>query len=247
MCSGERVEMRKLSSNPLCVSPEPDSTFTSWTASITSRGAGIGTPGPISSCRRTGLAIARPRDSLGQRDAQPTADRDRQVARVDRAVGVGEPPPQLGVAEVTRREHVAAVALGDRGPRRAAAKSSAAGRSGGGGTPRAARRCPDPTRRPRSRRSGSSAGTTSTGSRRPRAAVAADRSSDRLHSERGERNRRGEPGQALLVAQVGHEERAAAVPEAEVVDREHAQAERDLGADRVERDVERLLGDRRAR
>ena len=53
VCSGERFEMRSVSSKPLCVSPEPDSTLTSCTASSTSRGAGTGTPGPISSWRRT--------------------------------------------------------------------------------------------------------------------------------------------------------------------------------------------------
>ena len=56
--------------------------------------------------------------------------------------------------------------------------------------------------------------------------------------------RTGPAGQRLARAEVAHEQRAAAVVEAEVVDREHPQAEGDLGADRVERGVERLLGDR---
>src|SRR6266508_5265194 len=113
VCSGERLEILKVISNPHCVSPEFDSTFTSWTASITARGAGIGTPGPIRSWRRTGSAITVPRDVLGQRDPQRPADRLREVARVYDAVRVGEAPPELRVAEMARREHVAPVASRD--------------------------------------------------------------------------------------------------------------------------------------
>src|SRR6187455_1577000 len=113
VCSGERFEMRNVISKPLCVSPELDSTFTSCTASSTARGTGTATTGPIMSCRRTGSAIARPRDSLGKRDAQAAADGVGKVARVDDAVRVGEAPPHLRVAEVPRGEHVAAVALDD--------------------------------------------------------------------------------------------------------------------------------------
>ena len=47
----------------------------------------------------------------------------------------------------------------------------------------------------------------------------------------------------LLALQVRHEEAAALVREAEVVDAQHAQAEAHLRADRVERRVERFLGD----
>src|SRR5215208_1129700 len=113
VCSGERFESRNMSSKPLCVSPEPDSTFTSCTASITSRGTGMGTPGPMKSCRRTGLLIARPRDALRQRHADPAAYRLGQVARVDDAVRVREPPPELRVAEMRVPQQVAAVGLGD--------------------------------------------------------------------------------------------------------------------------------------
>src|SRR5580765_6815254 len=114
VCSGERFEIFSPSSKPLCVSPEFDSTVTCVTASITARGAGTGTPGPIRSWRRTGSGI-RPGHPLGERDAQPPPDRRRDVARIDDAVRVREPPPELGVAEMPESEHVAPVALDDAG------------------------------------------------------------------------------------------------------------------------------------
>src|SRR4051812_21386122 len=112
VCSGERFEIFSASSKPLCVSPEFDSTVTCVTASITSRGAGTGTPGPMRSWRRTGSGTW-PRHPLRQRDAQRSAHRRREVARIDDAVRVGEAPPKLGVAEVAVREHVAAIAFDD--------------------------------------------------------------------------------------------------------------------------------------
>ena len=68
VCSGERVESRNVISKPLCVSPEPDSTWISCTASITARGAGSGTTGPTKSWSRTASAIGVSRDVLRQRD-----------------------------------------------------------------------------------------------------------------------------------------------------------------------------------
>src|SRR4051794_31823017 len=112
VCSGERFEILSASSKPLCVSPEFDSTVTCVTASITSRGAGTGTPGPMSSWRRAGSGI-RAWHPLRKRDAQPPADGKRQVARIHDAVCVGKPPPQLRSADVAVREHVAPVALDD--------------------------------------------------------------------------------------------------------------------------------------
>ena len=115
-------------------------------------------------------ASARPRDALGQRDraaVRPTGS--VELARVDDAVRVAEPPAELGVAEVAapragrggrpRRPHLV--------EQREAAP--AAGRSGGAGT--ATGGVPSPgsvRRRRRRRRSGSSAGTTSS-ARRPAA------------------------------------------------------------------------------
>src|SRR5918999_3011054 len=114
VCSGERFESRKVISKPLCVSPEPDSTFTSCTASSTARGTGTGT-GPTRSWSRTGpgLSIARPRDALGQRHAQAPPDGVGERAWIDDGVGVGETPPELGVADVPRGQQVAPVALDD--------------------------------------------------------------------------------------------------------------------------------------
>src|SRR3954447_4739300 len=113
VCSGERFEIRSASSKPLCAPPELDSTVTLVTESITSRGAGSGTPGPIRSWRRTGSGIRSPGHAFRQRDPQPPADRRGQVARVDDVVRIGEPPPELGVAEVAVSEQVAPVALDD--------------------------------------------------------------------------------------------------------------------------------------
>src|SRR4051794_23320982 len=47
----------------------------------------------------------------------------------------------------------------------------------------------------------------------------------------------------FLLPQVGHEELTCLVGEADVVYREHAHAEADLGANRIQRAIERLLGD----
>ena len=54
---------------------------------------------------------------------------------------------------------------------------------------------------------------------------------------------RAEPRQPLPSAAGSHEEAAALVVEAEIVDAQHAHAEADLRADRVERRVERFFGD----
>src|SRR5688500_2684780 len=111
VCSGDRFEIENVSSKPLCVSPERDSTFTSCTASITSRGAGRGTAGPTKSWSRTGSATRVSRDIGGERDPQEPAHGLDQHPRIDRAVGVGEAPPQLRVAEVRGGEQIAAVVL----------------------------------------------------------------------------------------------------------------------------------------
>ena len=160
VCSGERFERRKLSSKPLCVSPELDSTLTSCTASITSRGAGIGTPGPMKSWRRTAAsAIARSRTPSGR------------VMRMRRPIGsVRSRGSTTPLASASRhqssasprwraREQVAAVALDD--PRLVEEREALrrAGRAGGRGTAPAAARRRGPTRRPARPRSGSSART----------------------------------------------------------------------------------------
>ena len=51
------------------------------------------------------------------------------------------------------------------------------------------------------------------------------------------------PASRSLLLQIGHEQVPPLLVEAEVVDAEHAHAEADLGADRVELRVEGLLGD----
>jgi hypothetical protein len=137
VCSGERFEMRNVISKPLCVSPELDSTFTSCTASSTARGTGIGTPGPIISCRRTGSGTGH---SLRQRDAQRAADRLGELAWIDDAVRVGEAPPELGVARRDARRARRGGRPRRREPRTAARASRPRGqkrrcRNGTGGRP----------------------------------------------------------------------------------------------------------------
>src|SRR5262249_58461415 len=58
-----------------------------------------------------------------------------------------------------------------------------------------------------------------------------------------ERRALAQARELLLAAQIGHEQIAALVVEAEVVRREHAHAQAHLGADRIERGVEGFFGD----
>ena len=64
-----------------------------------------------------------------------------------------------------------------------------------------------------------------------------------VDAERRERSAPALGRQRFLRALIADEQVAAPVREAEIVDRQHAQTEADLGADRIERRVERLLGD----
>src|SRR5690606_17550566 len=68
-------------------------------------------------------------------------------------------------------------------------------------------------------------------------------SSERSGAERGERTAGELRGEQFLRLQVRHEEPAAAVVEAEVVDGQHAQRQRHLRANRIQVRIEELLGD----
>src|SRR5215213_10596675 len=59
------------------------------------------------------LSIAHSRDTFGQRDAEPPPGLFGQLLGAHRAVGVGDAPELLGVAEVLVRDEVEALALGD--------------------------------------------------------------------------------------------------------------------------------------
>src|SRR6188474_2570706 len=80
-------------------------------ALTTSTGAGTGTAGPISSVRWMDLLIAACWNAFAKRDAQLRAWRLCELSWTDRTVGIGEPPPLFGVAEVTRAEVVETIVL----------------------------------------------------------------------------------------------------------------------------------------
>src|SRR5262245_13486576 len=111
VCNGERFDSENESSKPLCTSPERDSTVIVCSASMTSCEAGTGTAGPMNSCRRTPLDVDTAGHPFGRGDPEPLAHGVGERARVERAVGIGELPPQLGIAEVARGEQVAPVAF----------------------------------------------------------------------------------------------------------------------------------------
>src|SRR6266542_974218 len=68
-------------------------------------------------------------------------------------------------------------------------------------------------------------------------------SRDPSDAEGGEPGGGGPGSELLFLLEVRHEEAAAFVLEAEVVYRKNPQSQADLGLDRVERRIERLLGD----
>src|SRR5258706_8086928 len=109
--SGDFVDSMNVSWKTLaaCVSLV---TCTETSASITSRGIGTGTPGPIINCRTYGASdIGKARDAFRQRQRQAAADGVGQVGGSQRAVRVTDPPEELGVAEILRGDVIEAFAL----------------------------------------------------------------------------------------------------------------------------------------
>src|ERR1051326_2885510 len=110
--SGDFLLTAKVSWKPLRSLPFVTCTLVS--ASMTERGGGTGTAGPISTVRCTPLSIGHPRDAFRQGDAQPPSDRLGQLVGAHGAIGVADAPELLGVVEIARRDVVDALALGDR-------------------------------------------------------------------------------------------------------------------------------------
>src|SRR5262245_54161632 len=82
-------------------------TWTWSSASMTTRGAGIGTIGPMRRVIWIPLAsIGHSRNAFGQGDAEHAARDLDQLVRPHRAIGVADPPELQGVAQVARRELV---------------------------------------------------------------------------------------------------------------------------------------------
>src|SRR5262249_32160464 len=82
-------------------------TWTWSSASMTTRGAGIGTIGPMRRVIWIPLAsIGHSRNAFGQGDAEHAARDLDQLVRPHRAIGVADPPELQWVAQVARRELV---------------------------------------------------------------------------------------------------------------------------------------------
>src|SRR5207245_3025371 len=94
--SGDVLLSAKSSWNPLRA-PALTVTCTDCSASTTSRGAGIGTTGPMSKVSWMPLIIAGPRHPFGHGDPQDAA-RALQILGTERVVGVADEPVDLGVA-----------------------------------------------------------------------------------------------------------------------------------------------------
>src|SRR6266571_444716 len=111
--SSDRLLTANVSWKPL--RSRPLVTETAVRASVTGSGAGMGTPGPMSSVRWTPLSTGQTScggDALGQRDAQPAAHRGGQVVGAKGPVRVADAPKLKGVVKVGRRDVVQALPLG---------------------------------------------------------------------------------------------------------------------------------------
>src|SRR5512141_3298727 len=97
---GERLETAKVSWNPLLSLPFV--TCTASRASITGRGAGTGTAGPMSRVRWMASFTRGPRHALGEGDADAAPRGRGQLAGVEGEARVGDAPLGLGVAEGPR-------------------------------------------------------------------------------------------------------------------------------------------------
>src|SRR5918911_893851 len=80
-------------------------------ASITTRGAGTGTAGPISSVRWTPSSIRGSGDALRQGDADARADPGGELVGLQGGVGVGQAPELFRVAQDLGGDVVEALAL----------------------------------------------------------------------------------------------------------------------------------------
>src|ERR1043165_5602341 len=113
VCSGDFVERVKVSWKMLA-----DSvllvTSTDTRASMTSRGIGTGTPGPIISCRKYGASSMRqPRHSFGQGDGETAPRLLGQLLGARGSVRIAEAPEQLRIAERARGDVIEPLALHD--------------------------------------------------------------------------------------------------------------------------------------
>src|ERR1700740_158152 len=80
-------------------------------ASTSGYGAGSGTVGPISNCRRTPRLGISARSGAREGDAQHAPDLVGQFLRFHRRVGVADAPELFRVAQVARADVVEAVAF----------------------------------------------------------------------------------------------------------------------------------------